>query len=321
MALYLTEEDVEKLLTMREAIEAVELALRELGENKAANTSRSRVHVADHVLNVLAAGTQTTATFGLKTYTTLADGTKPSSTLVWIYDARTGRLDAIVQATLLTRMRTGAASAVATKYLARKDARTLGLVGAGRIGEMQLAALLEDQRFAKVLIYDAVDAAASKLADAVRKKFSVESAQATSAAEVAAKADVLVTATFSAEPVLHGDMLQPGTQVNAVGSNSPARAELAKTCFAKANLVAVDYKEQCKLEAGDLMRAVESGATSWERVVELADLVTGHYRYARRDEDVTIFKSVGIAIEDVAVARRLCDKAHELGLGKELPVA
>jgi alanine dehydrogenase len=322
LTLYLTESDVEALLPMSEVIDAVESAMKELGEKTATNNPRLRVQTSDHVLNVLSAGAQLGSTFGLKCYTTLADGTKPASTLIWIYDANTGALDAIVQATLLTRMRTGAASAVATRRLARKNSKTIGLIGAGRIGEMQLEALLQDPRFREVFVFDFAKGASSRLVQTMGKKFpGVEWKEAADTSVVAARSDVIVTATFSEKPVIDASTLRSGTHLNAVGSNSRSRTEVDKTCFKGASAVVVDYKEQCKAEAGDLIRAVEEGYASWDRVIELSDLVSGSALFNRRDEDITIFKSVGIAIEDVVAARKLCTKARELGVGKDVPVA
>jgi len=322
LALYLTEADVEKALSMKDAIEVVEAAMREWGSGGGTNNPRARVEIDDRVLNVLTAGVQSIHSFGLKAYTTFSDGTRGTSFLILVYDSQTGNLDALVQAGNITRIRTGAATAVATKYLARKkDTPVLGIIGAGRIGELQVSALMESRRFERVLVYDFVKEGAERMVAKVREKYSADCVEARSSAEIAKKSDIIVTATSSEKPVISGKDLRPGLHLNAVGSNSAKRAEVDEECFSRASLIVVDHKAQCILEAGDLIRAVESKKVDWSDVLELSHVVVHAREYTRRDEDITIFKSVGIAIEDVAVARWVAQRAAGLGLGIQVSVS
>lgn len=319
--LYLTEGDVEKILTMKDAIQVVEEAMKEWGGGRATNNPRARVEIGGRVLNVLSAGVQATRTFGFKAYTTLADGTRGTSFLILNYDTTTGNLEAVVQAGTITRTRTGAATAVATKYLARKDSRVLGIIGAGKIGELQVKGLMEGNGFEKVIVYDPIQESMKRLVALVRDTYSVDSIEASNSSEIAKKSDVVVTATWSEQPVIEGRDLRPGTHLNAVGSNSPKRAEVDEASFERAALVVVDHRAQCMLEAGDIIRAVAAKKVDWSEIIDLPELVAHRERYSRRDEDITIFKSVGLAIEDVAVARRVVEKALELGIGTQIPVS
>ena len=315
MPLFLTETQVEKLLTMPEAMRVVEDAMREMGQARAVNRPRQRVRVPNGILHVMPAGLPTRGYLGFKYYTSFRGKTR-----FWFHliDAETGDVLAIVQADRLGQQRTGAASGVATKFLARDDATTVGVIGTGWQAESQLQAvcLARAMRVAKCY---------SRNADhrnAFAKKMSVQlgiNVVAVDSAEAAARdADVIITATNAREPVLRGEWIKPGAHINAVGANRAEARELDDAAIQRSTFICVDSVEQAKIEAGDLLAPIDTGVLSWERVSELSDLVAGKIKGRVHRDDITLFKSLGIALEDVAVGAWVYEQARALKIGREI---
>lgn len=257
--------------------------------------------------------------FGLKTLTGTPGKRKPEGTYFAIlyFDVATGALLAIVPATHITGIRTGAASGVATRYLAREDARTVGLFGAGFQGRNQIAAIREVRPVESVKIFDVAEGPARALA----KELEAEGVAATvseSPEETVRGSDILASATTASEPPIRGEWLPPGCHVNAVGANAPTKREVDAATFARARVV-VDFEEQVLQEAGDLMAAIESGSFGRDRIHgELGDVVIGKKKGRESRDQITLFKSVGVAIEDVAVAAWVYQEARKKGLGTDV---
>lgn len=310
MALLISERDVNELLSFRDAINAVEDAFRLMAEGQAVNLPRRRAITKGAVLHTLQGivlGSYNVA--GLKTYLSTRGG---SRFVVLLFDVASGELLAIIEADRLGQIRTGAASAVATKYMARPNSRTLGIVGSGRQARAQFEALAELMRPALVKIYSRTPGHAILFAEMVKSR-GYEATVAESYAEVA-DVDVLCTATNSQEPFIRGEHLKPGIHINAVGSNWAHRAELAPDAVAKADIIAVDDVVQAREEAGDLIQA-----NALERAVPLSDIVAGKARGRSNEYSITIFKSMGIAVEDLVVAKIVYERALRAGMGREIP--
>jgi ornithine cyclodeaminase/alanine dehydrogenase len=257
--------------------------------------------------------------FGLKTLTGTPGKRNPESTYfaMLYFDVATGALLAVIPATHVTGVRTGAASGVATKHLARKDARTVGLIGAGFQGRNQIAAIREVRTIERVKIFDVVRAPAEALASELRAD-GVDAVVTGSAEDTVRASDIVASATTAQEPPIRGEWLEPGCHVNAVGANAPTKKEVDEEAFRRARVV-VDFEEQVLQEAGDLMAALASGALPRERIhAELGDVVIGKKKGRESEEQITLFKSVGVAIEDVAVAAFVYDEATKKGLGVRL---
>jgi ornithine cyclodeaminase/alanine dehydrogenase len=254
--------------------------------------------------------------FGLKTLTGTPGKRKPDRTYfaMLYFDVSTGALLAVIPATHITGIRTGAASGVATKYLARKDARTVGLFGAGFQGRNQIRAVREVREIERVKIFDVVREPAEKLAEELRAE-GVEASVSASPEETVRGSDIVASATTAQEPPIRGEWLEPGCHVNAVGANAPTKREVDDEAFRRARVV-VDFEEQVLQEAGDLIAARGSGALTIH--AELGDVVTGKKTGRATDDEITLFKSVGVAIEDVAVAAFVYREAKKKKLGSEL---
>jgi alanine dehydrogenase len=311
--LLLNETEVEQLLTMDMALEAVEEGLRRVGLDEAQNNPRARSQTDHVMLHMMSAAGKTLGVVGYKAYTTSRKG---ANFHVALFDGKTGELTALVQADYLGQVRTGAASGVATKFLARPDASTVGLYGAGKQARTQLLAICKVRTIQCVTVF-------SRNED-TRRAFCAEMTQlckcpvepATRPEDAARDKDIVITATSSREPVLLGDWLSQGTHVNAVGSNYLSKAEIDVATIRKANLVVVDSKEQARIEAGDFHQALSDGVLHWSSVRELGEVIVGRHPGRQNPSEITLFKSLGLAIEDLATAAQVVAKAKEAKVGR-----
>jgi ornithine cyclodeaminase/alanine dehydrogenase-like protein (mu-crystallin family) len=315
--LYLREEDVQVLLSMHDALVAVERAFQALGTGDAINGPRRRIQLPHSMLNVMPAGWAARGYLGFKYYTVGSQGIR-----FWVHllDANTGALLAVMQANRLGQQRTGAASGVATKFLSRADSSSVGIIGTGWQAESQLEAVCGVRPIRRVRCYSRDRARRLTFAKAMSSRLGIDVAAADSAKEAVQKAEVVVAATVSSDPVVLGKWLEPGTHVNAMGANRIEARELDDDAIRRSTLLTVDSVEQAKLEAGDLVQPIEKGLLSWERVREICDVVSGKGRGRTADDEITVFKSLGIAIEDVAAAALVYEKAREEHVGMELPL-
>ncbi len=314
MPLLLTENHVTELLDIETAIAAVEEVLRDQAEGRATNRPRQRVAVPASQLHVMAAGDKRLGVYGLKVYTASKKGAR---FLVLLYESETGDLLAMIEADRLGQMRTGAASGVATKYMARESADTVGVFGTGWQAESQLMAVCAVRQIKSIRAYSRSrehrDAFARKMTSLLRVEVT-----AAESPEEAARGSIVITATGAREPVLKGEWIEPGTHLNVVGSNFLAKSEVDVEAIRRASIIAVDSIEQSRIEAGDLMPAIERGIISWESVTELGRIVAGRDPGRTSIDDITLFKSNGIALEDISTALRVYDLAVDKGLGQSI---
>ena len=227
-------------------------------------------------------------------------------------------MTAIIEADVLGQYRTGAASGVATRLLARADAATVGCFGTGKQARTQLLAVCRVRPIKRIHVYGRDAARRSDFAARMGEETGVEAVAVEKPEDAARGHDVVITATGAREPVLLGEWIGEGQHLNLIGSNFLAKAEADVDVFRKATLTAVDSKEQAKLEAGDFVRALDAGILKWADVQELAPLVVGRYPGRESPRDVTIFKSLGLGIEDIALGARIVELARQQGLGREI---
>ena len=309
MPLYLREDEVDELVSVEAAIEAVEGCFRRLAAGEVENRTRFRVPLDAGLLHLMAAADRRLGVAGLKTYAGFRDGAR---FVVVLFAAERPEVLALMEADRLGQLRTGAASAVAARHLAPRGATTLGVIGTGLQAASQVAAIRAAlPTIERVVAYSRNE---DGLADFCRR-FGAEAGEYN---RDAAEQDVVVTVTTSRDPVLRGEWLRPGALVCAVGANRPEARELDNAVVERAAFVCCDSKEQARGEAADLFEPVERGVLDWLEVYELADVVGGEVPGRAADGDIVLFKSLGIAAEDVAVAKIAYDHARERGLGTEL---
>jgi alanine dehydrogenase len=309
MPLYLRESDVEELLPPKDAVEAVEDCFKRLGSGEAENRPRYRIPLNEGTLNILGAADRELGVAGLKSYVAFATGAR---FVVVLFAAGSPEVLALIEADRLGQMRTGGASAVAARHLAKPDATSLGIIGTGWQAESQLACIRAAlPGIERVVAYSRNE----ERLDSFCKRFGAEAGEYN---RDAAEQDIVVTATSSKDPVLRGEWLEPGALVCAMGANRIESRELDNAVIERAAFVCCDSKEQARIEAGDLVEPVERGVLDWLEVYELSEVVTGEVAGRAQEEDVVLFKSLGIAAEDLAVGKLVYDRARERGLGEEV---
>ena len=314
MTLFLTEGEVESLLDMRSTLEAVEEILRQYAEGRATNHARRRVALPGSGLNVMFAGAPEIGALGLKAYSVARGGARFYTML---FDPESGELLSIMQSDKLGQLRTGAASGVATKYLAREDATTLGIYGAGWQAESQLEAIAAVRKLDRIVVHSRTEESRKAFAEKMGERLGLE-IETTHAPEEPAAQDIVVTVTSSVEPILQGEWLKPGAHVNAAGSNFLFKTEIDRDVVKRASLVTMDSREELGLEAGNLLQAVETGAVLPEAIRELGQVIAGQLEARRSPEDITLFVSQGLALEDLGAARLVYDRARERNVGREI---
>ena len=315
MALFLSESDVEKLATMSMALESVEEAFRLYGEGKADNAPRRRCQLEAGLLHVMSASLPTLGFAGLKSYTSVGGKAR---FLVLVYGGD-GELLAVIEADRLGQLRTGAASGVATRHMARANASRLGIIGTGWQARSQVEAICAVRPIKTAVAFSRNPERRAAFCSEMSEKLSVGVYPAAAPEEAIRDGDIVVAATTAKEPVLRGEWLAAGCHVNAVGSNALSRQEIDVETVRRSACVVVDSVEQARLESGDLVRAAEADAFYWEDAHELGEVVTGEFPGREDDSEITLFESHGIALEDVALAARVYRAALEAGLGTKTP--
>lgn len=313
--LYLTEDEVDRLLSMDDAIREVEAALRDLDAGKAENRPRQRVRGAHSILNLMAASWPSRGYFGYKEYSVSREGARFRFHL---FDGDSGEPLAVLQANRMGQRRTGAASGVATKFLARRDAAVVGLVGTGWQAEGQLEAMCAVRPVTAVRCSSRDPGHRVAFAQRWGRALGID-VTAVDSGELAIRgADIVIAATTASAPVVRGEWLQAGVHINAMGANRLDARELDDEAIRGSTLIVADSVEQARLESGDLTQPVRDGVLQWDRVRELSAVVTGRLPGRGGPEDRTLFKSLGIALEDVAVGAWIYERARREGVGKEL---
>jgi alanine dehydrogenase len=307
--LFLSEADVAELLSPAEAVEAIEACFRRLAAGSVENRPRYRLGLAGGTLAVMAASDLELGYAGAKVYAGFRGG---ASFAVLLFRAGAPELVAVLEADALGRLRTGAASGVAARHLARPGAESLGVIGCGKQADTQLACIRAAlPGLERIVAYCRTEAT-------LRDFCERHGAEAGESHRDAAECDVVVTVTTSPDPVLRGEWLRAGALVCAVGANDGRRRELDNVVLERAAFVCCDSVADARLESADLIEPVETGVLDWLEVHELQEVVAGETSGRQVDGDVVVFKSNGLAAWDVAAAAAVVDRARERGGGREL---
>ena len=317
MALLLREIDVEGLLDMPTALEAVEEVLRQHGEEQASNQPRRRIFVPRGVLHVMAGGMPAWGVMGLKAYSAVGGEVR---FVVLIFSSETGDLLGIIEADRLGQIRTGAASGVATKYLARVEASIVGIFGTGRQARTQLQAVCAVRPIREVRAYSRDADRRLQFCRDMENLLRCSVIPAAAPVDVLKGADIVITITSSRGPVFDGRLVEPGQHLNVAGSNMAQKREVDDETIRRADRIVVDQLEDARIESGDLIEPVARGITSWDRMDELGAVVCGTAPGRTRPDEITLFKSNGLAIQDVAVASKVLERARAGGVGVEIPL-
>ncbi len=312
--LYLDEEQVKQVLTMDMAIDAVDAVLRKMALEEAFAIPRSRCQTDHTSLHVLSASAKSLGVIGLKAYTKTKTVARYHIT---IYDGKTGEMTAFMQADHLGQMRTGAASAVASKYLARSDSKRLGLYGSGKQAKTQAIGVCRTLNIERITVHSPNEERLSRFVEDL-VALGLPAIGTANPEEAARGQDIICTATTSKSPILHGDWIAPGTHLNIIGANYLSKSEVDLETIRKANLLTIDSKEQGRLEAGDFSAALDAKIISWPEIHDIGRVIAGRTEGRQKREDITLFKSLGLGLEDIAVAQRVYLRAKEMNIGSWL---
>lgn len=316
MAIFLNERDVEQLLTMPLALDAVESAHRELSLGQACDVPRQRTRLPQTSLHILQGALPSMDAIGYKAYTSNRSGVR---FLLHLFSAATGSLRAVFEADRLGMMRTGAASGVATRWLARPEAEVAGVFGAGWQAEGHIEAIASVRPLRRIKVYARNRERLAAFCLLMSDRLGIEVIPAASPEETVRGSDIVSTVTTSANPLFEAGWLSPGTHINAAGSNSLIRRELGEDVVKACRTIVVDSVDTALRESGDLLPLLEKGRLQPRQLIELGDVISGRQAGRSVQDEFTLFESQGMAVQDLALAVRLETLARERGLGIELP--
>lgn len=316
MALFLTENEIAGLLTMDIAIEAIEEGFRQQAAAQASNSPRLRLPLDKGAFNFMAAAAPGLGVMGMKTYGVFGAG--GARFYVQLYSTVSGELLAVIEANIMGQIRTGAASGLATRLMARKDASDVGIIGSGFQARTQLEAICLVRAVNKVRVYSRSTEGRTEFAKWAKEALGISAVAVDSAEQCVRGADIVITITNAASPVINGTWLEDGVHINAAGSNHWMRREIDTEAVMRSRVIVTDDVEQAKIECGDLILPAEKGGLHWKHVHELSEVVSGAVEGRHMDDDITLFESQGVALEDVATGIHILRMARERGVGQEI---
>lgn len=318
MTLHINEAEVQQLLTMSMAMDAVEEISRKQAEGRVVLHPRRRFELpaGGGFFHYMAAMDTEAGFIAMKQYTYVKGVLR---FLVPLYEISTGALLALIEADFMGQQRTGAASGVATKYLARQNARTAAILGTGGQAKTQLEAVAAARKLDSARVYSRDPERRANFCSEMSSRLGIPVRPAASATEAVRGADIVTAATTSAKPVFDGQDIAEGAHMNAIGANHAHKRELDEIAISRAAVILVDSIEQSKQEAGDLIIPFQRQPKKWDAVRELDQLVSGKVPGRANDKQITLFKSNGIASWDLAVAEKVYALAKQKNLGRELP--
>lgn len=315
MVLFLGEDDVKQVLTMQDAVTVLEETFRQQGLGNIINHPRQRIRTSTSMLHYLAGAVPHLGMMGYKAYTSYRGGIKFR---VFLHDMETGELLSIMDGNYMGMMRTGAVSGVATKHMASPEMTRVGIYGAGWQARGQLLGVSAVRDIKKISVYSRNTENRVGFCSDMEKQLGIEVVPVEVPEDAMKDAHCVITATSSFEPVFRSEWLRKGTHINAIGGNFLFKREVDEKTILSAGVIAVESVEQCRLEAGEFLPLIEKGRLQWTDLTELGDIVSGKVRGRTGEDDITLFKSVGIAIEDIAVAAHIYRIASEAGIGRKL---
>lgn len=317
MTLHISEAEVRQVLTMPMALEAVEEISRKQATGEVLVHPRRRFELpSGGFFHYMAAADYAAGFLAMKQYTFVRGKIR---FLVPLYEIASGDLVAMIEADYMGQLRTGAASGIATKYLARRDASVAAIIGTGGQARTQLEAMAAVRKLRSARVYGRDPQRRNQFCEEMSSRIGVSVEPASSSSEAAQGAHIVCTATTASQPVLSGADLASGLHINAIGANHAHKRELDGEAVAGADVIVVDSVDQSRQEAGDLIIAFHGDEICWTGVKKLSDVVAGKVSGRTSDTEVTLFKSNGIASWDLAVAMRVYAQAKEKGLGRKLP--
>ena len=315
MALYLTETEIKKIINMELALNSVEEAFQLIALGDAVTKPRERLPVGSSSLNYMSAGIDKQNLTGLKVYVPSKNGTK---FYFHIMNSLNGEMIAIMEANALGQFRTGAASGVASKYLAKKDSKKVLLIGTGYQAYTQALALDRVFELDEIYVYSRAE---ENRMNFINNYSSAMKSKLTPVADIESNVnniDIISVITNSKTPVINSEIIESGVHINAAGSNHSLRRELDTKTILKADKIFVDDIDQAKMECGDLIYPESLGLIQWRNIINFPDVLKFPDRFKRNFKDITIFESQGLALWDLVTAINVCEIAKTKGIGEKI---
>ena len=316
-AVYIDENTASKILTMDDALNLVEESFTTYAQGKSFNMTRQRMRIRKGALHMLPGAVPYKNVIGFKAYTSFRAGLIFK---VHLYDAENGSPLAIIDANEIGRLRTGAATGIATKYMAKKESNTAFIFGGGFQAEAQLEAVCKTSNIKKAFVTTRKIENAQAFADKMSKSLGIEIIPTQNIENDLPQADIIITITTAVKPLFEHTMLNPnGVHINGAGSNALIRAEIPEKTIEAAEVLAVDSKDVAAIECGDILPSLEKGRLHWNEIVELGEITAGFRSGRVTDNGITIFQSQGMGLQDIMCAEFIYRKALAEKLGKDLP--
>ena len=316
-AIYIDEATASKILNMDNALNLVEESFTTYAQGKSFNMTRQRMRIRKGALHMLPGAVPYKNVIGFKAYTSFRAGLIFK---VHLYDAENGNPLAIVDANEIGRLRTGAATGIATKYMAKKESNTAFIFGGGFQAEAQLEAVYKTSNIKKAFVTTRKIENAQAFADKMSKSLGIEIIPTQNIKNDLPQADIIITITTAVKPLFEHTMLNPnGVHINGAGSNALIRAEVPEKTIEAAEVLAVDSKDVAAIECGDILPSLEKGRLHWNEIVELGEITAGFRKGRITENGITIFQSQGMGLQDIMCAEFIYRKAVAENLGKILP--
>ncbi|HEV7820406.1 MAG TPA: ornithine cyclodeaminase family protein [Burkholderiales bacterium] len=317
MMRYINEAEVAQILTMAKTVELVETALKARADGRAIDVPRVRARAPAGTQHILQAAAPDLKLIGYKAY--YSNPGKGSRYHVHLIDTDSGNLVAMIEASHLGMVRTGAASGVATKYMARENASTVGMIGAGKQAVGQLEAVCAVRKIHSAKVFSRKSEKARDFCAAMSGRLGIKMEAVTSAPEAVHGVDIINVITKASNPVLLGEWLEPGQHINAAGSNALTRRELDELAVKRSRVV-VDSRGTARNECGDLLPLVETGKLDWDALPELGELITGRLAGRNSREEISLYESHGMGIQDIYTGHYILGVARANNIGIDLPI-
>jgi alanine dehydrogenase len=313
VALYLSRADVQQFVSMADAMDVMEQSFARWGEDYAFNLERRRIPRRNgKELNILAGMAPGGDMMGVR-----ASGTQFNNVMM-LFSEKEGGLACVMECGPISNYRTGAASGVATKYLARQNSRVLGVIGAGRTAFPQIEAVCVARKIELIKIFVRTEESRVAFAKEVQDALGIKTEAVASGEACMADADIAITSTSAKDPVFFGKWIKPGLHINAIGANNLKRREIDDDTVLRADIVAIDHRAQGHIEAGAIVPLVAVGKIRWDKVSELGEIIQKKRPARTSDDQVTLFHSLGLGFEDVSYGEVIYHRAKAAGLGKQL---
>ena len=312
--IYISTDEVKRLVTIQDAIDSLETSFAHWSDKATANLPRRRLRVDNAGLNVMAGAIPGSDYFGYRAYLP-----KIGYNALILLSLKDKAPVAMIDLNWASTTRTGAATGVATRKMARADAKVLAVIGTGRQSPDQIRAVALVRKLDRIVVFSRDAAKRDAFAKKIQDELGIATVGAASAEACVEGADIIVTATNATAPVLKGAWLKPGMHVNGIGANGLDRIELDEDCVLRADQIVTDQVEQAKIEASALVNLADKGKLDWSKVVELGEIVEGTVATRTSPTQITLFHSLGIAFEDVAFGAMIYERAKAAGLGQKMP--